>query len=359
MSHTPCLVASAGADAFRPRIIALDASGDQLSCFSSEAERTLVRRASEPTAEVSPAPHLVVRVPKGLGPGVVATLTGAFCGLVFAAVVSPLERPALGVGKLTVTSEPSGAVVAIDGSPRGVTPLTAVIDVGAHHVAVGNGPAARPRLLRVTPGGEAFVHVERRVDPVPVTSAVAAVAAPADVTAPAGVSSVAAAPPNVRVARSSAPSASVPGRPAAPAPPRRPATGWITVTSPFPVRVLREGVDIGGSDGGKVRLPAGTGTVVFVNEALEFRDEREVTVTANRSQTIAIDAPDGVLHANARPWAEVWVDGRRAGDTPLGNLSLPIGEHEVLFRHPRLGEARQRVTVGARTPARVSVELQP
>ena len=51
------------------------------------------------------------------------------------------------------------------------------------------------------------------------------------------------------------------------------------------------------------------------------------------------------------------VDGRRAGETPIGNLTLPIGEHEIVLKHPDLGEERRTVTVGARTPVRVGVEF--
>ena len=54
----------------------------------------------------------------------------------------------------------------------------------------------------------------------------------------------------------------------------------------------------------------------------------------------------------------LWIDGRRIGDTPLANLSVPAGEHEVVFRHPELGEKRQvlRVNPGARL--RLSVEMK-
>jgi hypothetical protein len=54
----------------------------------------------------------------------------------------------------------------------------------------------------------------------------------------------------------------------------------------------------------------------------------------------------------------VWVDGDRVGDTPMGNISLPIGIHDVLFRHPELGEQRQTVTVTLNGPARLSVDMR-
>jgi serine/threonine-protein kinase len=61
---------------------------------------------------------------------------------------------------------------------------------------------------------------------------------------------------------------------------------------------------------------------------------------------------------NAIPWAEVWVDGRQVGETPLANVSVPIGSHEVLFRHPELGEKHVRALVTATAPAKVSVDMR-
>jgi serine/threonine-protein kinase len=74
--------------------------------------------------------------------------------------------------------------------------------------------------------------------------------------------------------------------------------------------------------------------------------------------SIALKPPQGTLSINALPWAEVWVDGKPAGETPIGNLSLPIGNHELVFRHPELGEQRRTVTVGALAPVRVGVDLR-
>jgi hypothetical protein len=58
------------------------------------------------------------------------------------------------------------------------------------------------------------------------------------------------------------------------------------------------------------------------------------------------------------PWAEVWIDGEKAGDTPIGNLQTTIGKHDVVFRHPELGETRQSVTVTLLGPARLSVDMR-
>ena len=64
------------------------------------------------------------------------------------------------------------------------------------------------------------------------------------------------------------------------------------------------------------------------------------------------------MSVNALPWAEVWIEGRKVGDTPLANLSLPIGNHHLIFRHPSLGERSQDVTITAGAPTRVSVDMR-
>jgi len=66
----------------------------------------------------------------------------------------------------------------------------------------------------------------------------------------------------------------------------------------------------------------------------------------------------GVVSFNATPWAEVWIDGQRLGETPLGNVRLPVGAHEVVFRHPQLGERRAVAVVRASTPERVTVSFE-
>jgi serine/threonine-protein kinase len=60
---------------------------------------------------------------------------------------------------------------------------------------------------------------------------------------------------------------------------------------------------------------------------------------------------------NALPWAEVSLDGRPLGITPLGNISVPIGSHEVVWRHPQLGERRRTVAVTASSAVRVGMDF--
>lgn len=52
------------------------------------------------------------------------------------------------------------------------------------------------------------------------------------------------------------------------------------------------------------------------------------------------------------------IGGRNYGETPLANISLPLGAHEVTLRHPTLGERRETVTIRQGAPGRVSVDMR-
>jgi hypothetical protein len=54
----------------------------------------------------------------------------------------------------------------------------------------------------------------------------------------------------------------------------------------------------------------------------------------------------------------VFIDGQRVGETPIGNLSVPIGPHEVVFRHPQFGEKRHAISVTLSGPVRLSVDMK-
>ena len=105
-------------------------------------------------------------------------------------------------------------------------------------------------------------------------------------------------------------------------------------------------------------VAAGRHEIHLVSETLGYRVTRVVQVMPGKVASINIDLPNGVVNLNATPWAEVWIDGQRVGETPIGNLSVPIGPHEVVFRHPQFGEKRHAISVTLAGPARVSVDMK-
>jgi hypothetical protein len=42
----------------------------------------------------------------------------------------------------------------------------------------------------------------------------------------------------------------------------------------------------------------------------------------------------------------------------MANLPIAIGPHEVVFRHPQLGEKRQAVSVTMKAPVRLSIDMK-
>ena len=87
-------------------------------------------------------------------------------------------------------------------------------------------------------------------------------------------------------------------------------------------------------------------------------EDRTLQVMAGKVTPLKLEMPQGTLSLNAQPWAEVWLDGERVGETPIGNLSVSIGSHSVLFRHPEFGERHSTALVTAKGPVRVSVDMR-
>lgn len=174
-------------------------------------------------------------------------------------------------------------------------------------------------------------------------------------TAPTATSGLAAAKPGaVPGAKPEVPAAGV-----VPPPVERGAlAGSIAVTAPVPMQVLLRGRVVGTTEAESFMLPVGSQELEFVNQSVGYRTRRTVNVQAGRTIAVRLEVPNGTVHINAVPWAEVWMDGQRIGDTPIGNLQAAIGSRELVFRHPELGERRANVTITLKEPARISMDLR-
>ena len=114
---------------------------------------------------------------------------------------------------------------------------------------------------------------------------------------------------------------------------------------------------LGSSADGPIVTTAGVHELDLVNSALGYRSHQNVTIKAGQIVSLAITPPEGRLSINASPWAQVWIDGKPVGDTPLANLSTAVGEHEITFRHPQLGERHETALVRSGALTRVSAAL--
>jgi hypothetical protein len=137
-----------------------------------------------------------------------------------------------------------------------------------------------------------------------------------------------------------------------------PRNGALRISSSIELHVLDGERVLGSSGEGPIIARAGRYPVDFVNSMIGYRVRREVEVKPGQVTSLTVTVPNGTLNVNATPWAAVWIDGTLYGETPLGNLSIVPGEHEIIFRHPQLGERRRRILVRPDVPGRIAEDLQ-
>ena len=71
---------------------------------------------------------------------------------------------------------------------------------------------------------------------------------------------------------------------------------------------------------------------------------------------VAVNRTPGSLVLEATPWAEVTLDGRSVGETPLGNVSVLPGMHTLLFKNPESGKS-VKCTIQVNPGQRVSLRV--
>jgi hypothetical protein len=214
------------------------------------------------------------------------------------------DRPM--VGQLEVQSEPAGAAVTVDGKEWGTTPATVTgLQPGEHEVVLKAAVGMVRQTVTIQPG------------------VVASLVVPIGAETPAG-----------------------------------PVSGWLSVKAPVRVEISEDGRLLGTSESERVMLASGRHTLDLTNETLGYKERRTVQIAPGKTAALSIEFPDGVVNLNASPWAEVFIDGQRVGETPIGNLKVPIGPHEIVFRHPQFGEKKHAVSVTLAGPVRLSVDMK-
>lgn len=260
----------------------------------------------------------------------------------------PLESPAPDAATTKPAAAPAANRVApvaarrmsfrVPGVPPWITALLAVI-------AIVEGGVIAGLLLRQPPKAPAAVA----------TAPAAAVDAPPTDAAPA----LPVVPPPA-VEQANAPSAAedTQGPDPIEAAASKQRSGGVRLVSPITLNVLQGNRVLGSTADGPIVLTAGTHQLDLINTALGFSARRAVTFRAGTITSVDIPVPSQRVSVNAQPWAEVFIDNRPYGETPLANLNIPIGDHEFVFRHPQLGERRVTVTVRADQPTRVSTSFE-
>jgi hypothetical protein len=133
------------------------------------------------------------------------------------------------------------------------------------------------------------------------------------------------------------------------------AQGTLRILSPITLDVSEEGKRIGTSEETKLSLAPGKHVLTLSNRDLGYTSTQTVQIESAEVTTLKLN-PHGSAMLQAMPWAEVWMDGKKLGETPLV-YQLPLGTHEVVFKHPSLGERRVTTTVRANATSSVSVKM--
>jgi hypothetical protein len=198
-------------------------------------------------------------------------------------------------GQLAVTTEPDGARVLLDGKFVGASPLTLeAITPGRHWLTVQASGGSIKRAIRIEPGKTLTVDV-------PVYS------------------------------------------------------GFASISAPFIVDVAENGRTLGTS-ADQIILSAGHHQLNLSNADLNYSATQGVDVEPGEAARVKID-PRGRANINAVPWAEVYIDGEKAGETPLANVPIRLGVREILFKNPQFPDRKVVTTIKAGEPATLTVDF--
>jgi PEGA domain-containing protein len=367
---------------FRSRSAQRAAEPNTNELFAFPSESAARNEPAPPGAAPEPTREPALRRP---GNRLIATVAVVAAGVAVGAGIVVLRRipmpvfsaPAPQTGNLTIETQPAGSEVRIDGEQRGVTPVTVTLVPGAHTVTIRSDGDERVVPLTIAAGAEVTQHFEMRPrDPAALFGRVSVVTDPPGAKvavdghlrglSPIVVGDLIAEEHTVTVTNDSGSAArkvvvtpagtasvvfSLAGKASGPV------GGWLAVSSPFDVEVVENNDVVGSSRASRIMLAAGRHEVVLASRSLGYQDTRKIDVTAGRTTTIRVEAPQVSVSLNARPWAEITMDGAAIGQTPIANLLVTIGPHDLVFRNPQLGERRQTVLVTANGPNRIAADL--
>jgi hypothetical protein len=202
---------------------------------------------------------------------------------------------AANVGRLIITTQPAGAKVTVDGKAAGETPLTIDgVKPGRHTIALIGPEGSTRRAIRVDGGQSLTLDV-------PLFS------------------------------------------------------GFIAMSVPFVVTVSEAGKVLGTSEN-QILLGPGRHVLRLANKDLGYSETQTVEITSGETTRLDLD-PMGRANINAAPWAAVFIDGEKAGETPLANVPIRLGVREIVFKNPQYPDRKQTVTIMAGAPATISVDF--
>jgi CheY-like chemotaxis protein len=215
-----------------------------------------------------------------------------------AAATAPTARaeatPVPTTGSLSITTEPSGATVLVDGQARGTTPLTVEnLPPGSHAVVLRNGEGVVERSVVVKLGETATLD------------------------------------------------ASI-------------FSGWLALFSPVEIQVYDGKRLVHVDEQNRVMLSSGRHELRFVNKTLGYEEHRVLQMKPGEVAPLTLVPPKSTISVATSVPAEVWIDGQHVGSTPVVDFPVDIGTREVILR----GAGEHRLTVTATVaPVKLDVDL--
>ncbi len=173
-------------------------------------------------------------------------------------------------GGLQVTSNPTGAKVLVDGHERGVTPLTlAGLLVGPHVVQIESTEGSVRRKVDIAEG-----ETEALVESI--------------------------------------------------------YPGWLHVSAPIEVTVIDGTRAVQLDDRSRALLKPGAHTLRIENRTFDFTETRQVQIEPGGTTRVAVEPPGSTLTIIGSTGAAVFVDGVKAGETPLANYAVKLGTRDIM-----------------------------
>ena len=208
--------------------------------------------------------------------------------------------------RLRITTKPAGASVTVDGRPRGVSPL-AVEDLnpGSHIVRVDRAGYSLERTINLQAGSDTTTQLTLDAQPPQAASG----------------------------------------------------HGLLMISTPIALQAFEGDRLIGTSQASPWQLRAGRHEVTLVNSAIGFQLKQAIDVEAGQTTGLALTVPSALLSIDVPPDTRLTIDGESLDPGPLKSRPIAPGQHDVIARHPTLGERRLRVTMAAGVPVSLKIDL--
>lgn len=132
--------------------------------------------------------------------------------------------------------------------------------------------------------------------------------------------------------------------------------GWLAVFAPFEVAITEGGRAIRLDDRNQVMLPPGPHELRLENRQLGYEAVRRVDVKPGELTSLSVAPPSSALTVTATAPAEVWLDRVLIGQTPLVELPVELGTRDVVVKSAAGDERRFTVTVTVK-PVSLTVDF--